>query len=163
MSDHSAVRAAFIALSEDSHNFKCNCSIWMCWTEGLAVHFWSFFFFFNLSRSWLHWKSCSFSFIAVLRLKVALTLTHIRNANRAFTWWENHISLKQFKRIRLQFISMKLQDGGRFISQPLLLSLRVVSICITQIASQWEAAEHWHFLSPAGSACGEVTISKSVW
>lgn len=121
------------------------------------------FLILSLTISWLHWKSYRFSFIAVLRWKVALTVTHIGNAKRAFTWLENHISLKQFKRIRLQFISMKLQDGGRFISQPLLLSLCVVSICITQIASCWVASEHWRFLSPAGFACGEVTISKSVW
>lgn len=121
------------------------------------------FFILNLTISWLHWESYSFSAVAFLRLKVALAVTHIQHAKRAFIWWENHISLKQFKRIRLQFISMKLQDGGRSISQALLLSLHVVSICITQIASRWEASEHCRFLSPAEFACGEVTISKSVW
>lgn len=121
------------------------------------------FFICNPTISWLHWESYSFSAVAFLRLKVALALTHIQHAKRAFIWWENHISQKQFKRIRLQFISMKLQDGGRSISQALLLSLHVVSICITQIASRWEPLEHCRFLSPAGFACGEVTISKCVW
>lgn len=129
--------------------------------SGVSWH--SIFFILNLTISWLHWESFSSSAVAFLRLKVALAVTHIQHAKRAFIWWENHISLKQFKRIRLQFISMKLQDGGRSISQALLLSLHVVSICITQIASRWEASEHCRFLSPAGFACGEVTISKSVW
>lgn len=120
-------------------------------------------FFVTPSRAYFIEGATASPSLPLLRRKVTLTVTHIQRARRAFVWWEHDISLQQFKRIRLQFIGMKLQDGGRSVSQPLLLSLRVVSICIPQIASRWEASERWRFLSPAGSACGEAAIFKSVW
>lgn len=42
------------------------------------------FFILNLTISWLHSESYSFSAIAFLRLKVALAVTHIQHAKRAF-------------------------------------------------------------------------------
>lgn len=54
-------------------------------------------------------------------------------------WEERPLMMRNnfhFKRIRLQFISMKLQDGRRSISHGSLLSPHVVSVCITQIASR---------------------------
>lgn len=77
---------------------------------------------------------------------------------------------KQFKRIRLQRISIKSVDRPRIICEGLPLSLCVVwtqslphIITFWKIVWRWEAAECCHCLPPTGKTRGEVTVFKYVY